>query len=181
MTQKPDLLLPEWLLELSREIRRQDDRATADPIFTVVHSPSRTSPEGPLRQPVAQSFLTKKGAQAFLVAHGHDYTHPSLFIRSLHNNAEMKRLRLWILSLTDEEPAPPDEPSYGFVEDLKALCERYCTRFLDHDEDATSSLDVVMAGFLVRTLHAFREAVMARDAHLRQRELAELWKKTEKR
>lgn len=70
--------------KMSDNMSAQDNRATMMPMWTVRDNGKDGTDYG------AVMFFTQEAAETHVVTDAHHYDHPSIYVRSAHNNPELK-------------------------------------------------------------------------------------------
>tara|TARA_R100000805_G_C3494359_1_gene27122 strand:- start:16 stop:315 length:300 start_codon:yes stop_codon:yes gene_type:complete len=91
--------IPEFLLEMSKQLNEQDNRATDDPLFEVRYK----KPHMQEIEVTVNSHFTEVDANAFIKRKQQEYPELYTYAISMCYCESMKQLRNWIMSLSNKD------------------------------------------------------------------------------
>ena len=87
-------------LQIGQELLDQDDRCTSEPMFQVLNHRHREG-DGNVEAYVKEVFLTQRGADEYILTHGHNLNNPLVYIESGWNNKEWIAIRKLFISIAE--------------------------------------------------------------------------------
>lgn len=95
--------VPDGFASIGALIATQDNLATADPLFVVFEKQRcRIDKHDPASERFVTACFTRKGAEAYIAANGHNLREPFIYVASLFRNREMIGLRAAILAAKEK-------------------------------------------------------------------------------